>query len=185
MVYYSTGTFGSASDGIFKGTRLLGAWIEMPITNNLASGVLVAPITDIAVDPNDENRIWVSFGGYDPGYKVFFTSDGGANWQNLGSNCLPNLPVTSIVFQEMSNDRVYIGTDNGVYYRDNIQTDWAYYGNNGPQCIVNDLEINQCAGKLIAATYGRGLWEAPLITGPENTIPARGNNLDYSQNYRS
>jgi hypothetical protein len=45
-----------------------------------------------------------------------------------------------------------------------VQTDWAKYGIGGPPCMVNDMEINQCAGKLVVATYGRGLWEAPLLT---------------------
>lgn len=184
VVYYSTDSYwwndnapptSTDREGIFKGTRSGSTWTVTDITNGLKTKCigstcgLPAPITDIAVDPNNENRIWVTFGGFISNHKVFYTSDGGTNWQNITSNCLPNLPATAIVFQEMSNDRIYIGTDNGIYYRDNTQTDWAKYGNNGPQCMVNDLEINQCAGKLVAATHGRGLWEAPLLKSPEGT----------------
>ena len=57
-----------------------------------------------------------------------------------------------------------------MFYRDNVQTDWAKYGNGGPPCMVNDMEINNCAGKLVVATYGRGLWEAPLLTNVATEI---------------
>ncbi|MGB4958242.1 MAG: hypothetical protein WBO36_02140 [Saprospiraceae bacterium] len=50
------------------------------------------------------------------------------------------------------------------------RTDWAKYGNNESQCMVNNMEINQCAGKLVVATHGRGLWEVPLILSPDATI---------------
>lgn len=184
VIYYSTDSYWwsdpnpptpTEREGIFKGIRSGGTWTVTDITNGLKTKFLngnyglPAPITDIAVDPNNENRIWVSFGNFVSNQKVFYTIDGGANWQNITGTCLPNVPITAIAFQEMSNDRVYIGTDNGIYYRDNVQTDWAKYGNNGPQCMVNDLEINQCAGKLVAATHGSGLWEAPLLRSPETT----------------
>lgn len=195
VVYYSTDSYwwndnipptATDREGIFRATRSGTTWTITDITNNLKTKCingtcgLPAPITDIAVDPNDENRIWVTFGNFVSNQKVFFSNDGGANWQNLVSNCLPNLPVTAIAFQEMSNDRIYIGTDNGIYYRDNIQTDWAKYGNNGSQCMVNDLEINQCAGKLVVATHGRGLWEAPTIKSPEGTILSSSTPITWS-----
>ena len=180
VVYYSTDSYvwnGSAptDDGIYKAVRTGSSWTVTNISSNLYGPVhgitgLSVPITDVAVDPNNENRIWITMAGFESGKKVYYSSNGGSSWSNITSTGLPNLPCTAIVYQEMSNDRIYVGTDNGIYYTDNSLSCWAKYGNNGPQCMVNDMEINQCSGKLVVATHGRGLWEAPLIINPEATI---------------
>ena len=171
--------FGELLDeGIFKAERANGNWTVTNISSNLLQSInftdctlfgLKTPITDIAVDPNDENRIWITMGRFELNSKVWHSADGGASWTNITKMGLPNLPCTAIAFQEMSNDRIYVGTDYGVYYTDNSMNCYVRYGNNGVQCMVNDMEINNCAGKLVIATHGRGLWEAPLITTPVST----------------
>ena len=56
----------------------------------------------------------------------------------------------------------YIGTDIGVFYRDNILGDWIPFSNGLPVVEVTDLEIQVSSGKLRAGTYGRGMWETAL-----------------------
>ena len=58
----------------------------------------------------------------------------------------------------------YIGTDVGVYYKDNTMTEWVPFNNGLPNVIVNELEIHYSEGTISAATYGRGVWESPLNT---------------------
>ena len=88
------------------------------------------------------------------------------------SGTLPNLPVNTIVYQNNSTtDRLYIGTDVGVYVIDNTVADWQYFGNGLPNVMVHELEINYTSNKLVAATYGRGIWQVPLISpGPIGSI---------------
>lgn len=185
VAYYTTDSYlwrngQPVDDGIYKATRTNGTWAITDVTGSLRSKHdptqnkygLPAPITDIVVDPNDKDRIWVTMGVFEGNHKVYYTSNGGASWQNLTKTGIPNLPCTAISFQEMSNDRLYIGTDNGVYFTDNSMNCWERFGNNGVQCMVSDMEINRCAGKLVIATHGRGLWEAPLITKGEYKVAA-------------
>lgn len=61
-----------------------------------------------------------------------------------------------------TNEAVYIGSDIGVYYRDNAASDWTYYNTNLPRVIVHELEIHYATGMIRAATHGRGMWESPL-----------------------
>ncbi|MBL0343186.1 MAG: T9SS type A sorting domain-containing protein [Bacteroidetes bacterium] len=118
-------------------------------------------ITYIAVSPNNPQQVWVTNSGYTSGEKVYTTNDGGNNWVNF-SGSLPNIPVNCIVFQNGSNDGLYIGTDLGVFYRDNNMNDWIQYNNGLPNVIVNELEISYNNNKLWAATFGRGLWRSDL-----------------------
>lgn len=173
------GDAGGQVGGIFKSERTFdgsgtATWNTTNITGNMYLPVsyncspdpvpadrLPASITDIAVDPNNENRIWVCFDGFVPEYKVFYSENGGGSWSAV-TGCFPNIPTSTIAYQPNSPDRIFVGTDAGVFFKDNTMTDWAYYANGGPQCLIADIEINQCDNKMVVATHGSGMWEVDL-----------------------
>ncbi len=130
---------------------------------NITSGLPVnmAGINYLAVSPDDPDVVYVAMSAYSPGNKVFVSYDGGANWTNL-SGSLPNVPVNTIVYENGSDGGVYIGTDLGVFYRNNTMTDWIPYMDGLPNVMVHELEINETSQKLVAATYGRGVWQSEL-----------------------
>lgn len=112
----------------------------------------------LCIDPSDEDHLWVALSGYAAGQKVYETTDGGATWNNVSAN-LPNIPASSIVFQPGSNDRIYLGMDAGVYYRDNNSNGWVIYNTGLPNTPVTDLEFSPATPSLLyASTYGRGMW---------------------------
>ena len=136
------------------------------------------PVEDIIFDPEDDDRVWISFGGtfYDPNYptditkskdRVAYSSNFGNSWTSMSTNSdiskgLPPFPVNKLVYQKGSNDCIYAATGVGVFYKTASMSEWECYQNNFPVSNVSDLEINYCSGKLIAGTFGRGLWESPL-----------------------
>lgn len=127
-------------------------------------------INYIAVDNEDEDRLWVALSGYDDGEKVYMSEDGGDSWTNV-SGTLPNVPVNTIVYQNDSEDRLYMGTDIGVFYKDNYLEDWVPYMEGLPNVMIHELEINYTSEKLVAATYGRGIWQSDLAADPSiNTL---------------
>jgi photosystem II stability/assembly factor-like uncharacterized protein len=128
-----------------------------------------ASITSLDVNPDNSLEIWVSLSGYNAAVKVLHSTDGGDNWVNETDN-LPNVPVHVIKFQDTNgapSGAVYIGTDIGVFYRDNVNTgsQWIQYGNDLPRTMVTDMEVNETAGVITVSTYGRGFWRSPLFSG--------------------
>lgn len=115
-------------------------------------------ITCIGVNPSNSNQVWVTFGGTNGIPKVFYSADAGNNWLNMSAG-IPNVPVNCIVVTS-SND-VYIGTEIGVYYKQNGGA-WTPFYNNLPKSPIADLLINNLAGKIRASAFGRGIWESPL-----------------------
>lgn len=131
------------------------------ITSNVFP-VYSAYVNDIAVTENPDKAYIVST-GFVPDEKVFMTEDGGQTWVDI-SGTLPNIAVTSIVYQLGSPlHDLYIGTDLGVFYKNDNYPDWQPFSDNLPNVIVNELEIDYVESKLYAATYGRGIWAADLI----------------------
>jgi PKD repeat protein len=164
-LYYSVGS------NIYKTTDAGQSW------TNLSGNGVSGYITYIAVNPTNPDMLYVSLSGYSAGEKIYKSTDGGASWVNY-SGSLPNLPANCVVSQLGTDEGVYVGTDVGVYYRDNTTGDWVPFSLNLPNVIVQELEINYTANKIIAGTYGRGLWSSDLfVSTPQAPIA----NFGYSQ----
>ena len=130
---------------------------------NITAGLPSEYLTYMAISEDDPQKIWVTFSGFNSQAKVYYSEDSGDNWSNI-SNGLPNIPVNCISIQRFSNNQLYIGTDIGVYQK-NDDGNWESWFNGLPNIRVNELEIHNSAKKIVAATYGRGLWQADLING--------------------
>jgi PKD repeat protein len=138
-------------DELHKTTNGGGAFTNITGTLNVGSG-----ITSIECHPTDINRVWVTVGGT-AGSRVYYSANGGTAWTDI-TGSMPNLPINIIKYEIGASDGLYIGTDIGVYYRDNNTGDWLPFNNQLPNVKVTDLEINQTAGLIRAGTYGRGVW---------------------------
>ncbi|MGA9117228.1 MAG: hypothetical protein WB626_10675 [Bacteroidota bacterium] len=119
-------------------------------------------ITSIAVHPGSPFTLWVTASGYSSGAKVYASTDGGSTWSNI-SGSLPNVPANTVVYEEESPGRLYVGTDIGVWYRDNTTADWVDFNTGLANVVVNELEIQKSSGRIRAATFGRGIWESDLV----------------------
>jgi len=131
---------------------------------DISSGLPTATnfMTDLAIRDKDPDDVYVTFSGYHAGEKVYESHDGGSTWKNI-SGGLPNIPVDSIVYENRAHHPLYLGTDAGVYYKNDRLRDWVPYKHGLPNVIVDHVEIHHGTKVIRAATYGRGVWEAPLI----------------------
>lgn len=87
------------------------------------------------------------------------------NWEDITGN-LPNIVVNEImVKQNSATEYLFLATELGVYYTDSpsgATTNWTKLGQGLPNVNVKDIEIHYTADKLIAGTFGRGLWEIDI-----------------------
>jgi len=117
-------------------------------------------IESITVHSSDSNIIYLTTQGTNG--EVLKSTDGGATFIDI-SNGVPNIGKNIIVHQgRNTNNPLYLGTSLGVYYRDDSMTSWQPFDVNLPNVSVTDLEINLDDAKLIAATYGRGIWQTDI-----------------------
>jgi len=126
--------------------------------NEISNGLSNLFITSIEVDPQDSERIWVGFSGYDENQKIYFSENGGNTWENITGN-LPNVPVNCLHYLQGSDDGIYAGTDVGVFYIDNELENWSPYNEGLPNVIVNQLVFHYATQQVFLASYGRGVWK--------------------------
>lgn len=160
-------------------------WTDITPANSVFGNTFWAPL-DIAVSTEDDNRIWLartmqsSGSGYPNlnGYKVYFSSDGGANWTNITTPTLNGEYLTNIEYQR-GTDGVYLGTRRAVYYRNSSMSDWQLYNTSLPASTVsNTLVIDYRNRKILNAT-NRSVWECDLYEPPQTvaTISASSTNV--------
>lgn len=129
----------------------------------LLTGVPGWPRTtrEIFIDPTNPMTVYLAVASY--GYpQVQRSTDGGSQWEILVGD-LPDLPVNTIAVDVRGKFPVlYVGTDDGLYRSLLDGTTWHRYGPGLPTAAVIDLLIQPERGRLIAATQGRGAWQAPI-----------------------
>lgn len=146
-------------------------------------------ISSIFVDPHSANgqTVYVTVQGFGS-LHLYQTTDGGNTWQNISSN-LVNAPANSVVVDPNNANIVYIGTDAGVYFTQNVASCtqptvncWSAFGASLPNAPVMQVTaLNTPNGTaLLAATYGRGVWQVNLATTTTTTATATPSSLNFS-----
>ncbi len=154
--------YGFGCDLIFKTTNLGNSWTNVSppgvSTNQNCNG---GHLYSMCIHPTNANIVYLAFDKQ----KVMKTTNGGASWFDI-SGSLPNIYFNDMVFDERDpNNGLYLATDLGVFYRNDLLSDWLPYSTNLPNAVVKDLDIfyskNGQHNKLRAATFGRSAWETP------------------------
>jgi hypothetical protein len=145
-------------------------------TNGGASWTAIAtPSTQfpsyVAVSATNSAVAWVTYSGYGATSKVFQTTNGGTSWVNISAG-LPNIPVNCVaVLPGSTTDAVMIGTDLGIFYRDNVTAAWSNISGTLPKVAVRDIEFFGAGAtlKTRVGTYGRGTWESGISGAFKNS----------------
>jgi hypothetical protein len=147
--------YAATSNQFFKSTNKGSSWTAVTRPGNQNT-------TDFCINPNDENILWATNSGWNASNKVFYSTNGGDSWTNISSG-LPNIPIYCVKYQKNKDNRIYIGTEIGAYYRDDNSGGWVYFSDGLPNVIVRDISINEKDSRMYAGTYGRGSWYIDLI----------------------
>ena len=129
-------------------------------------------VCDIETDPQDYQKLWVACAWFsqDPIAldKVYYSDDSGSSWESYSNGLPPGLPVYKIKLVPEIHT-LFAATDVGVFTRMIGDTSWIPFNNGLPRKIITDLEVNIPYNKIIASTYGRGIWESSLYCPHNDT----------------
>ncbi len=137
-------------------------------------------ISSVVVDAHDGTgaTVYATIMGFgEPGNipHVYRSADFGAHWSNISAN-LPDAPANSLIVDPNDANTVYVAMDTGVYATRAVSTCttancWTPLGAGLPNAPVTQLAAGASLatgdgrlGMLRAATYGRGLWQTPLLS---------------------
>ncbi|HKG79518.1 MAG TPA: hypothetical protein VKA78_08865, partial [Pyrinomonadaceae bacterium] len=136
-------------------------------------------ISWVEYDPTNASNVWATIStfngtpnvqGTSAGH-VFKSSDGGATWtladgtQTPGNvNAIPDIPAHSVVIDPNDNQRIYVGTDLGVFVSLDGGQNWARETTGFSNVVVESLSAlnNNGVTTLFAFTYGRGAFKVTI-----------------------
>ncbi len=129
--------------------------------NSQIVAIKIHPANDEIIYIIQNNTLWKSI-------------DKGKNWINYSENVLDET-LTCIKIDNQQEEDLYLGTSNGIFYKNIELYDWLKINNNLPPVWITDIEIVYpnilelssidffITGKIRVATYGRGVWETELL----------------------
>ena len=167
---------------VFVTTNALGA---APTFTNITRNLPARNVARVLFDPTDPTVLYAVLGGLNgagPDGHVFRTSIGAASWTNISptSGNPPveiDIPCNAIALDGTDvPTTIYVGTDLGVIRSVDTGQTWSILDDiHFPRVTVADLVLNQTAGILVAATYGRGAFKFTKPTGPAIAVDLQDN----------
>ncbi len=128
--------------------------------STVSAGLPTRLIQRINVDPADSLHAMAVIGPGSPGSHVFVTSNGGTSWTNVTGN-LPDISMNAGVMIPGQTNHMFVGSDIGVFESTDGGASWGT-AVGIPNVIVNDVVYNSTNQLLIAATFGRGMFQLSL-----------------------
>ncbi|HMT30291.1 MAG TPA: T9SS type A sorting domain-containing protein, partial [Bacteroidia bacterium] len=173
LVYAATAPVNIPQVGLFKTTNGGATW------TNVTTGIPNRYIMDIAIDPQNNSKVYVAVSGFGTPH-LFRSLNGGTNWTSFG-NGLPDVPTNTITIDPLNTSIIYLGNDIGIYVSIDGGQNWQPF-NDGltDATFVMDISISPSNRKLRLATHGKGVYERDMlpvsitsvseVTGPEFSI---------------
>jgi photosystem II stability/assembly factor-like uncharacterized protein len=168
--------FAGTHDGLFATTDNGLSWAQNNFLSNIA-------VSSILIDSS--NNIYCSTGYYSDGNGVFFSSDGGQNWTNLG---LAGKVILSLAFDSQGN--LFAGSDNdGIFKTTDMGNTWTNYQGGLFRKNIFRLRINndddifvgsENEGVFRSTDGGNNFEQVGLPTSKVNNVVFSGDSLIFT-----
>jgi photosystem II stability/assembly factor-like uncharacterized protein len=122
-------------------------------------------VTGIAVDPEHSRVAYVATSGFNRGVEravVLRTGNRGRSWVDVAGN-LPRSPVNDVIFGP--DGILYVAQNAGVAMTRDAGKHWLRMGAGLPDVPVYTLDYNPPAHRLLAGTFGRGVYAIRVSSG--------------------
>ncbi|MFL5733927.1 MAG: WD40/YVTN/BNR-like repeat-containing protein, partial [Chloroflexia bacterium] len=165
---------GAVEYGFGLGRAQMGTWVDVSGGNTVLPNRL---ILDVTTDPVNPLVGYAVAAGFDantpatPGHVFQVTCTAGCasfTWANKSGN-LPDIPVDSVLANPRYPRQVFIGTDWGLYYTNDITVAspvWARFDAGLPHVMIYDMTIDAGFTTLAVWTRSRGGYAWPLPGEP-------------------
>ncbi|AVP98161.1 hypothetical protein C7S18_13585 [Ahniella affigens] len=159
--------------GLGVGTANTATWVNLTDNNAFLPN---RPIMDVTFHPSNSLIVYASVGGFDqntpttPGHVFQATCTANCAsfvWADKTGN-LPNIPVNTILANPNLPNQVFVGTDWGLYFTDDITAATPTWQRHEglPHVMVWDMSIDRGFTTLAVFTRSRGAWVWPLPAPP-------------------
>jgi photosystem II stability/assembly factor-like uncharacterized protein len=126
-------------------------------------------VSSVTPDPVNATTVYATVSTFNSATgsgHVFKSTDSGATWTNIdgaGATGIPDVPALTIAVDPTNTQRLYVGTDIGVFVSLDGGANWARENTGFANVIVEKLLIKDTAPRSIYAfTHGRSVFRAAM-----------------------
>ncbi|MDX6268978.1 MAG: hypothetical protein QOD28_201 [Acidobacteriota bacterium] len=134
-------------------------------------------ISWVEYDPSNSSNLWCTISTFNSAASgngfghVFKSTDGGATWTLAdgnqtanNANAIPDIPALSVAIDPTNSQRIYVGTDLGVFVTLDGGANWYKEVTGFANVPVESLTVNTTGGKssIFAFTHGRSAYRVTL-----------------------
>lgn len=140
-------------------------------------------ITDIAIDPNNPDRVVVTLGNYGNTTYVYTSTNATSATPTFtaAQGTMPAMPVYSGMINHNNGNEIILGTELGIYASSDFGATWFEANNNYPRVITYQVSQQRKkvpggsnnVSKVYAASFGRGLFTSSTLVGINNNFNDR------------
>jgi len=131
----------------------------------------------VAFDPNNADVVYAVYSQFNTATgqnHVYRSTDGGLTWEGIdrdGDSGIPDIPVLAVTVDPLDSNRIYLGTDLGVFVSTDNGASWLRDQSPFASVPTEALVIERNAGNshLYAFTFGRGVWRS-LLPGSSGAV---------------
>ncbi|TND08272.1 MAG: glycoside hydrolase precursor [Bacteroidetes bacterium] len=128
----------------------------------------------IATSDWDPSKAWLAVEQVPNNPQIKVLAYDGTNWTDYSTGILQDEIPTALVYEQGSNDQLYLGTNRGIYYRNASMSQWVAYNTNLPHAAVAQLQGVYSQNSLWAGEFGRGAWQTGFACPSQATITETG-----------
>ncbi len=118
-------------------------------------------VSDIRCSKRDKETVFASFDNrkrddFTP--YILMSTNKGRTWKSIAGNLPKNGTVHSIEQDSINPNLLFVGTEFGVFFTNNLGKQWIKLSSGMPDVAVRDLVIQPRENDLVMATFGRGFY---------------------------
>jgi len=174
--------------GLGTGTANTATWVNLTHGNQVLPN---RPIQDVAISPQNPLVAYAAVGGFNgntpnqPGHLFQVTCTTfchSSTWVNKTGG-LPNIPANTVIVNPNLPKQVFVGTDWGLFYTDDITAatpNWHRY-DGMPRVMIWDMSVDRGGTTLALFTRSRGAWALPLPSVSATQVTLFSDNFETAQ----
>lgn len=136
-------------------------WNEVSIPSDLSKFMI------LQVHPYDPSRIYLASSDFNDPVVIYQSNDAGESWSNIATPTLGNEYMKTLDFIPGTNGGLYLGTNLGMYYKNDNMTDWMDFSDGLPAVSTAQKSKPFYRDNKLRISSTKGMWESVLFERPD------------------